>query len=237
MKLTKWKFLDKRFLLDLIMPNRCPFCNCIIKWNECCCDKCREDVPYIDRRLCSKCGKASCICERGISYDKAFSVLWYDDNMTKAVVRYKTQSPDSFAQFISEKLVAKLKEAGTDDFDLVTCTPMSKKKLRNRGYNQAAILGKAVADKLKLSFDENILVKFDSKTSQHELGFEERIENADKSFGFNNAKNVKGKKILLVDDVITTASTLNSCSKLLKKNGAVFVVCATACNTKYLNRE
>lgn len=233
MKQSKNKYLDKRFWLDFILPNRCPFCNKVIVWNEICCDECLKNFPYIDVPTCQKCGKSTCICEQEISYDRCFSIGWYDKNMRNAVVRFKVQSPDNFAEFFAQR-IAEIITKENLKFDIVTCTPMSKSSLKERGYNQASILAKAVAVKLNMPFDDKLLTKLDTKISQHNLHIEERAENAKHIFKFTKDKNVKDASVLLIDDVITTGSTLNSCAKILKNEGALSVVCATALNTKSL---
>lgn len=222
----------KDFLLDLIFPNRCFMCNNIILWDKTCCDECFKQIPFIDEKLCPKCGKANCVCNLNICYDKCFSIAWYDSVMKNAVVRFKRESPYNFSKFFGKELSKQIL-AENFSFDIVTCTPMSKKSRKDRGYNQASYLAKVIANELDVKFDEKLLFKKDSKIHQHELGFDERMENAFKSFSFNDSKDVKGKRILLVDDIVTTASTLNSCARLLKNNGAKSVVCAVACNTKY----
>ena len=234
MKLKKSDLSDKRFWLDFLMPNRCAFCNEIIKWNKTSCETCEENLPYIDKELCEKCGKPVCICERGITYDRCVSVCWYDELMRKAVVNFKINSPENFSIFFANKLCEILRGKNITEFDLVTCVQMTKESLRLRGYNQAEELGRRIAEKLNVGFDKNILVKRKTNSSQHALTSDKRIENARKAYDFNFKKSVKGKKILLCDDVITTGSTLNACSDILKKNGAEFVVCASACNTNYM---
>ncbi len=226
----------KDYLLDLIFPNRCFLCNIIISWDKLCCDSCLEKIPYIDEKICPKCGKSNCICDLGICYDRCFSVAWYDKMMRNAVVRFKVESPHNFAKFFADKISEMIKEEHIS-IDIVTCTPMSKKSLKERGYNQASYLGKYVAKELNLPFDDNILIKKDSEVHQHDLSFEERLENSFKSFSFNASKDVKGKRILLIDDIITTGSTLNACSRLLKNHNASFVACATACNRRFENPE
>ena len=233
MKQSKFMLFDKRFWLDLLAPNRCPFCDEIIHYDKVCCDKCKENLPYIDRELCEKCGKALCVCESNISYDGCVSVVWYDDSMISPVVRFKTKTPDNFSHFFADRIVEKLKSKELTDFDLVTCTPSGKTSLKEKGFNHAGILGKCIAERRNLPFDDKLLLKNEDNYVQHTLDFEERAENAKKSFEFNTKKDVKGKRILLCDDIITTGSTLSACAEVLKANGAEFVSCAVACNTLY----
>lgn len=231
-KNAKFFLADKRFWLDLAAPNRCPFCNEIILWDEICCNECEKNLPYIDMKTCMRCGKANCICSEKLFYDRCVSIVWYDKNMQSSVVRFKVSSPDNFAEFFAEKLFIKLKEEGLTEFDAVSTAPMSKRQLKRRGYNQAAVLGKALAGLLEIPFDENLLIKKNDDIAQHTLNSAERFSHARKSFEFNFEKCVKDKKILFCDDIITTGSTFNACAEILKNNGAKFVCCAAACNTK-----
>ena len=235
MKQSKFMLFDKRFWLDLLAPNRCAFCNGIIEYDKVCCEDCREKLPYIDKELCDRCGKAECMCNENISYDGCVSVVWYDESMVSPVVRFKTKTPDNFSQFFAKELYKLLNNRGLTDFDLVTCTPSTKSKIKEKGFNQAAVLGGYIAKEMNLPFDDKVLVKYEDGGVQHTLNRQEREKNADKAFGFNSRKDVKGKKILLCDDIITPGSTFNACARILKERGAELVVCAAACNTCYKN--
>lgn len=231
MKQQKSKYLDKRFWLDFIMPNRCMCCNKIIVWNENCCEECRNNLPYIDMDICKKCGFTPCICSEDIAYDRFFTVVWYDKKMRNVVVRFKEDNPDNFSDFFSELLCQQIKSEKLD-IDIVTCVPMSESSLRKRGYNQAEVLSEYISKGLGVKLQTDILVKNDTRMSQHTLDSQGRETNAYKAFSFSDRVSVNGKNILICDDIMTTGSTLNVCAKILKSNGAGKVYCATACKTK-----
>lgn len=226
------KFLDKRFWLDLIMPNRCAVCNKILPWDKLCCDNCLEELPYIDKPLCEVCGKPDCICSNGIHYDRCFSIVWYNEQMKAPVVRFKNQSPGNFAMLFAEKLACKIRETDIPAIDVVTAVPMSRSSMKERGYNQAYELAASLAKQLGIEqVSDKILSKRNSRSAQHELSAEERKKVVEKLYYFSGKYDVKGKNILLCDDIITTGSTLDRCAEILKENGAAAVICAVAANT------
>lgn len=232
MKLKKSKYLDKRFWLDFLFPNRCAFCGKIINWDLCCCEKCAEKIPYVDEKLCEKCGKPECVCEREIHYDRCFSVAWYDERMKAAVVKFKSESPENFAGFFSERLAEMINKSELPQIDVITAVPMSKKSRAQRGYNQAFEIAKCMGGFLGIKASDNILVKKNTTFSQHRLSYIERTQKVKGVYGFSGKADVRDKTILLCDDIITTGSTLDECAKVLKENGAKYVICATAANTR-----
>ena len=228
---------DNRFWLDIIFPNRCAFCKEIIPWDDYSCESCAEKLPYIDKEICERCGKRICICESaGICYDRCYSVVWYEESIRNAVVRFKTESPENFAGFFGEKLAEKILKDNLN-IDIVTSVPSSIKVLRQRGYNQASELGRKTAEYLKTPFYHNLLSKKNSAVKQHDLSMKERAEYVKGLYNFSGNVSVKGKSILLCDDIITTGSTLNACAAVLKENGARSVICAVAANTDYINNK
>lgn len=178
------------------------------------------------------------MCSRGLSYDYCFCVVWYNPIMHSAVVKYKVESPDNFCMLFGDNLAKQIKKTNyASNIDIVTCTPMTKKSKRKRGYNQAYELAKVIARFLEVPVTDKILVKNRDNVSQHELTFEERLLNTKNLFGASPSVNLRGKTVLLVDDVITTGSTLNSCTKVLKARGASTVICAAVATTKLHNEK
>jgi ComF family protein len=112
---------------------------------------------------------------------------------------------------------------GGGDYVLVP-VPLEKRKLKWRGFNQAEEVGKEIAKFLKIQLVNNVLKKIKETPPQVELSDRERKENIKGVFLCKNSEQIKGKKILLVDDVYTTGSTLEECAKVLKKAGAKEVI-------------
>ena len=132
-----------------------------------------------------------------------------------------------------------LQESELMDFDIVTAVPMTKRRKRKRGYNQAEVLGKAVAGYSKKPYLE-LLKKIKETDMQHTLSKERRRYNLKDAYISQQEESIKDKIILLVDDVFTTGATVNECAKTLLHAGAkrviISAVCHTSNNRKY-NKE
>lgn len=126
--------------------------------------------------------------------------------------------------FLKETLAKALSNIIINDYYLKDCNylvpvPLHKAKLRERGYNQSEILAKEISkivDKEVL----NCLIRKKNTKSQTKLKEDKRVENVKDAFVFNNNYNIENKKIILVDDVMTTGATLNSCAEVLLENKA-----------------
>jgi ComF family protein len=110
--------------------------------------------------------------------------------------------------------------------DAVIPVPLHSARLRERGFNQSALLGRAISEELEIVYNENILFRKRNTVSQTKLGAEERKQNMNSAFF---AKDIGGfNRFLLIDDILTTGSTLSACAEALKSKGADFVGAVTA---------
>ncbi|NMB98546.1 MAG: ComF family protein [Clostridiaceae bacterium] len=110
-----------------------------------------------------------------------------------------------------------------NEFDMIISVPLHKEREKERGYNQACLVSKELSRIMKLPEISDILIRKKNTSPQSLLHGEERSDNIKNAFEVADINKVKGKKILLVDDVLTTGSTVNECSRTLKKAGAVKV--------------
>ena len=122
-----------------------------------------------------------------------------------------------------------LYQAGFDLFketDLIISVPLHRFRYIKRKYNQADILAKALSKKTTIPYHPHILIRKRATVSQGHMKAAERKRNVAGAFGIKNHSAIKGKNILVIDDVFTTGATLNECTKILLKNGAakVFVL-------------
>lgn len=115
----------------------------------------------------------------------------------------------------NEKLYVLLKK-----YDIIVPVPISRKRCKNRGYNQSALLAKELAKVLGLEYEENALVKIINNPKQSELSQEQRILNVKNVYKIKKDSKIINKKVLLIDDVFTTGATCNECVKVLKEAGA-----------------
>ncbi|HHX23672.1 MAG TPA: ComF family protein, partial [Thermoanaerobacterales bacterium] len=159
---------------------------------------------------------------------KNFSPFEYVDIVKDAILRFKFMDKKRYADTFAKLMVKVIKEQNyTSEFDSIVYTPMSKSSMRQRGYNQAKLLAKVVAKELDCEFINNALFKIKETLPQRELTRYKRQQNLKNAFEINQNVNIKGKTILIVDDIYTTGATIDECAKVLIKNGAKKVYSAT----------
>ena len=100
-------------------------------------------------------------------------------------------------------------------YDTIIPVPISRKRYKKRGYNQSSLIAKEIAKKLQLEYNDRCLFKIKNIIEQSKLNKEERQKNIQNVYKLFNKKLLKDKKILLVDDIYTTGSTVNECSRIL----------------------
>lgn len=151
------------------------------------------------------------------------SGFYFNDEIRKLLHRYKfgfeNKLGELFAEMIYESIacVPEVKE-----FDMATAIPLSRKRLLNRGFNQSEIPAANIAERLEIPF-VRCVYRTKHTTAQSTLSSRERATNISNVF-IADAKKVKGKRILLFDDTVTTGATINECAHELKDKGAAAVV-------------
>lgn len=221
------------FLLDIVFPNRCPFCDSFIRWDCCICEKCRSELMRANGVICRKCGQSSCICGKSESeYDMAFGSFFFgDENVGRAVYRFKHTGEENIARAAAEDIAERLKTENIPKPDLVIPVPMGKKKRRRRGHNQAELFARCIGKRLDTPVRSDILYKYDTKDEQHLHGAEERRERVKRLF-YTKRTDLSGMTAVICDDVMTTGSTINECAALLKNLGAERVISAVCAVTQ-----
>jgi len=206
------------YILNLLFPPKCVFCGKILNnpddgW----CDKCTESLPYTDDF-----GK-----QKGDYFDFCISPLYYTGVVRRSVLNYKFRDAAQYAGYYGILLAECIKECPDTEYDIITWVPLSAKRERKRGYDQAKLLAQAAAAELSKPVTEILQKKHDVQ-AQSELGDKpERKANITGAYKVIDQEFVAGKQILLIDDVITTGSTLDECAKVLIDAGASRVICAT----------
>ncbi len=217
----------KNILFDMLYPNRCPCCNDFIEWNRFLCDNCIEKVNAIKiPDFCHLCGRKPCICTEKPYYDRAYVYKPYLEIIRDGIISLKKGYNMNFAKYCGIEL-SKLIEK--ENADMIIPVPMSKRKKRARGYNQAEIIAQQISKAKNIPIEKNILKMKYSKVSQHSKNRTERTD-IEKYISIKDV-NLEGKKIILCDDIITTSSTVNVCSRLLKEKGAETVVSVLVAGT------
>lgn len=214
------------FLTDVIFPNRCPFCRKVIAWNETACYECTQSIEYCSDRLRFIDSSLKCV-----------SVCNYEGTAKQGLLNLKYDTAVNLPDFFAEELGRTVsKYFGRPD--MVTCVPATRATLRERGYNQAELIAKAMSDSLSVPYDCKLLSKKNGSAAQHTLSADERISNArDTYFKGKSNRSLTGLKVLLCDDIVTTGATLAECAKVLKRLGAEEIVCVTIASTRLHNMD
>jgi len=203
-------------LLDLLFPPKCPFCGKLLEKGTLLCPGCQRDLPWLT-------GAAA---ERPVELTGGcLSVLRYDEKVRRAVHDYKFHGKSARGKTFGLLIAQQLRDSGASA-DLITWPPLSKKRLRKRGYDQAQLLARRVGEVLDLPVVRT-LVKADRPAQSGIEGEAERRANLLGAYTAAPPEAVRGKAVLLVDDVLTTGATLSECAKTLLLSGAKSVRCAT----------
>ncbi len=215
-------------IISLLFPARCPICNKIVQRQNFLCPECSSAAERIENP-CHGCGreKTQCACGKSKFNLQLAAPFSYKGNIKSAIHRFKFQEETELSEFFGSEIAKTVeKHFRQVPFDVVTCVPQTKKRKRERGYNQSALLAKEAASALTLEFKETLLIKTRDTADQHGLKGKERINNLKNAFSVAENIDIKGKTILLCDDIKTTGATLNECRKTLLKSGAKAVYCA-----------
>ncbi len=218
------------WLIDLIAPNRCPFCDEFLPYNALVCDECEKELEsvYTKEKCCGHCGKKHCMCsEIEAYYSKCYSACFYENLAKRGVHNLKFYSSINAGVYFADVIHSKLDEdKAFDKIDYAIPVPMNKKRLAIRGYNQAKIIANRIVKGTDIAVLDNILARRYSKKAQHTLSAQDRAKAAKEQYYALDSKVIFGKTILLCDDVMTTGSTVNACAKVLVENGAKEVIVA-----------
>lgn len=216
--------------LDLVFPPRCGGCgNRGSRW----CDDCQPKVPLLRGPLCEKCGQPQSdhggMCQACRANLPSFKMMrsWaaFDHPVRPALHKLKYRRDMGLGDALALPL-AKFLESLNWPVDTVIPVPLGRERLRERGYNQIALVAHPLSLALGLDYKPGALHRARETRSQVGLSALERRRNVDDAFQAQVSQ-VHGKKILVMDDVSTTGSTLSSCASALAKAGAQDVYALT----------
>ena len=206
------------YILSLIYPPKCVFCGTVIDKSDIC-EECEKSLPFT---------KGDSIYQKFPFVDKCISPLYYKDYVRRAVLRFKFAGCSCYSRRLGG-IMSECAENNLDcgSIDMVSCIPLSRKRMHDRGYNQAELLAKEISKKVGVEYLPT-LKKIRHNTAQSTIkDSKQRAANVIGAYRVVDAEKVKGKYILLVDDVVTTGSTVSECARILKKSGAKAVYCVT----------
>lgn len=205
-----------QWICDLLYPPKCIFCQRLLTRSETdLCQHCRQNLPYLT-------GKQP----RAPYSRRCIGLFSYGDDVREAILRYKFAGRSHYAEGFGRMLAMKISLELADEFDCITYVPISRKRHSERGYDQAQLLAKAVARELHCECG-TYLQKIRNVPAQSGIAEEERRRaNVLGVYRACDAEKLRGRRILLIDDVMTTGATLSECCRTLLDAGAQEIVCA-----------
>ena len=224
-----------KLILETLFPSNiyCVSCRSIIDKSRpyALCDKCLGEFRWTNGRTCEKCGKilqenyVHEICfdcrESAHHFEKGYTCVQYGIHERELLLAFKYGEQTFIGEKIAEVMADRLEPENLKT-DLIIPVPMFRRKQRKRGYNQADIIAKCLAKKLGLPYSCKLLLRTENTPAMSGLSSTERRLNMENAFCVANCaeEEIRGKKILLVDDIYTTGSTASACSKVLMEQGA-----------------
>ncbi|MBQ7055802.1 MAG: ComF family protein [Alphaproteobacteria bacterium] len=229
-----------RNITDFLFPPACPLCDMPVSVHGQLCPDCWGKFNWISDPKCIKCGypfpanldlgnTPLCpVCAAGkCELDWIRSACVYDNASRNAVLPFKHADKIKYAKFMAHAMIAALNDINIDA-DLVMPVPLARQRLFHRGYNQATLLAQPIARAFNLKMDLNSV----NRKYRPDMGHKnarERAQNIHGVFSVKNKNKITGKKILLVDDVMTTGATFSELRKVLLRAGATAVYGITFC--------
>lgn len=230
----------KDIVLDMLFPRRCPVCDSVLPFGGgLICEECGKKLIYVQEPRCRKCGRM--LTDRGREYcpdcenvshgfDRAVSAFIYNDAMQEAVFRFKYQGRQEYADFFAESMGRYLSREITGfGAEALIPVPLHKERLKKRGYNQAALLSEKLGKIMGIRVEKDLVKRVRATAPQKTLTREERRKNLKKAFKLSG-NGVKLTKVIIVDDIYTTGSTVDEISYLLRAAGVRSVYVATVCS-------
>jgi ComF family protein len=168
------------------------------------------------------------------SFDRARSFAIYDRALSETVLLLKYERVISLADWFGARLAEMALSAGAEwRADVVVPVPLHRDRRRERGYNQAELIARAVAKQLRLPLASNLLVRIKPRPPQLVLSRTEHWKSVRGAYATPSGKKIDNLRVLLVDDVLTTGATLDACSRVLKQAGAAAVLGVTVGRVRF----
>ena len=220
-----------KIFLDYIFPPRCTFCGNLTEGRTSyqACDSCIKKLPFIKENFYFAIRD---LIKLG-NIDNILCVFEYSGIVKHSLIKYKFYNKGSYYKTYADMIFERINNTYTKNkFDMVISVPLHRKRKAIRGYNQAYLISKALSMRLNIPEKSNLIKRKYNTKPQSLLSGKERQKNIKNAFDLKDSSKISGKHILIIDDIMTTGSTLNELGKLLKNKGAVKVVGAVVASGK-----
>ena len=218
------------FVLDLVLPPRCPGCREIVAVNRSFCLKCWEQLAFLTAPLCACCGApfehdrgTGALCGPCLAAPPRFATaraaFAYDGPARQVLLGFKHSDRQHLAGVMAPHMVRAGADVLTPD-SLIVPVPLHWTRLWSRGFNQAALLARAVAKAAGATLAVDALIRTRRTQTSKGMGRTARAANVRGVFKVRDRALVRGRHIVLVDDVLTTGATADACARHLRRAGA-----------------
>ena len=237
-------------IINLLLPPRCIKCGKILSSRNRLCAECFNKIGFISAPMCYCCGRpftgtvgvkfaakqlcGECLKQQKYLFKFKRSAFIYDDESKNLILDLKFRDKTAHASALADFLYAAGTDIWKEEPNLLMPVPIHRWRLLSRRYNQCALLAHPLAQKTNIPVDCRSLVRLQNTIPQVKLSGNARRSNLKHAFAVKYPQNINGKKIVLIDDVSTTGSTLNECAKVLRKAGATEVYALTLARTDNL---
>lgn len=204
-----------RGILDFFFPRRCPFCGAVAG-KELLCKKCLRSLPFTGEHAV-----------REGTFGRCAAPLYYEDRVREAILQFKFKAKLGGLSCFGMLMAECAAEHYSGAFDAITWVPVSKKRLKKRGFDQTRYLTGSMCVDWHVAPIETLRKVADNPPQSTLETEEQRRANVLGVYEAVNAEQFRGKRLLLVDDILTTGATLSECVRVLKEAGAGEVMCLT----------
>ena len=206
-------------VLDLLFPPRCIFCGKVLPTGQRdICQDCQARLPWMEEGEAEQSGEFFSLCA---------SPLRYQEVVRDSLHRYKFKGQQGYAKAYGRLVAQCVQDHLAGRYDLITWVPLSHRRLKERGYDQAMLLAMAVALELDDVAVETLRKSRNTDAQSGLTGEAARRANVLGAYEVVDPELIRDKRLLLIDDIITTGSTISECARTLRTEGAQDVVCAT----------
>lgn len=211
-------------MLGLLYPSKCVFCGGTCEKGKGICSECSSKLKRL-KNIAPIPLTEGCV-----------SVFAYDGDVRKAVLEYKFRGKVGNARVFAPLMYDQIRAQGFADYDLITCVPTNNKNVFRRGYDHCFLLARFLGKHAGIPY-RRVFVKLRPTMPMSGLTPSQRRANILNAIGLREDADVKGKKIIITDDIHTSGATLHECARVLLQNGAESVVCAAFARTEKKERK
>lgn len=206
------------FVLDLLFPPKCVFCGKVLDTGETgLCRRCQRELPWLTGGEAELTGEFFSLCA---------APLRYQDKVRDSIRRYKFMGRRGYYKVYGRLVAQCVHDHLAGRYDLITWVPLSPRRKKERGYDQSFLLASAAALELGDVAVETLRKELDNQPQSGLTEDAQRRANVLGAYTPVDKALVEGKRLLIIDDVVTTGSTLSECARVLRTMGAADVVCA-----------